>query len=62
MLNYEAILNIMGEELENQPCASEETINTRSALDDALDAYIEAVQKDAFYLGYITAMKKMEGK
>lgn len=43
--------------------ASEETQNAYSALDDAINVYAEAVQKDAFYFGYITAMKQMkEGK
>ena len=53
----------MDQEQEKQPMASEETQNAYSALDDAINAYAEAVQKDAFYFGYITALKQMkEGK
>ena len=50
-MDYKAIMEIMEQEQENQP------------LDDAINVYAEAVQKDAFYFGYITAMKQMkEGK
>ncbi len=62
-MNYEAVIKIMDQEQEKQPMASEETQNAYSALDDAINAYAEAVQKDAFYFGYITALKQMkEGK
>lgn len=62
-MDYKAIMEIMEKEQGNQPMASEETRNAYSALDDAINAYTEAVQKDAFYSGYITAMKQMkEGK
>ena len=63
IMDYKAIMEIMEQEQENQPMASEETQNAYSALDDAINVYAEAVQKDAFYFGYITAMKQMkEGK
>ena len=62
-MDYKAIMEIMEQEQENQPMASEETQNAYSALDDAINVYAEAVQKDAFFFGYITAMKQMkEGK
>ena len=50
-MDYKAIMEIMEQEQENQPMASEETQNAYSALDDAIN------------FGYITAMKQMkEGK
>ncbi len=62
MLDFDAIMKIRDEELDNQPFASDETRDGLSAYDDAREKYIEAIQKDAFYFGYITAMKHMEGK
>ena len=60
--DYEKIIEIKDQECENCPKASEETRNTYSALDDALNDYINAVQNDAFYFGYITAMKQISRK
>lgn len=57
MNNYKKIMEIKDLECENQPDASEETRNTYSALDDALNGYINAVQNDAFYFCFLTAMK-----
>ena len=56
----ENILKIMHDEMENQPMASQKTRDTYSALHDADDAYVNATQEDAFYWGYMTAMKQYE--
>ena len=42
-MDYKAIMEIMEQEQENQPMASEETQNAYSALDDAINVYAEAV-------------------
>lgn len=60
-MDYKAIMEIMDQELDNQPMASEETRNTYSALNEAIENYVYATQKDAFYFGYITGMRRMEG-
>lgn len=56
----ENILKIMYDEMENQPMASQKTRDTYSALHDAVEAYFNATQEDAFYWGYMTAMKQYE--
>ncbi len=57
-MEREKIIKIKEEELDNQPMASQKAIEARDALDDALEEYIVAVQEDAFYWGYMTAMKR----
>ena len=57
-MEREKIIKIKEEELDNQPMASQRVIEARDALDDALEEYIVAVQEDAFYWGYMTAMKR----
>lgn len=57
-MEREKIIKIKEEELDNQPMASQRVIEARGALDDALEEYIVAVQEDAFYWGYMTAMKQ----
>ena len=59
-MEREKIIKIKEEELDNQPMASQRVIEARGALDDALEEYIVAVQEDAFYWGYMTAMKRCE--
>lgn len=59
-MEREKIIKIKEEELDNQPMASQRVIEARDALDDALEEYIVAVQEDAFYWGYMTAMKRCE--
>ena len=59
-MEREKIIKIKEEELDNQPMASQRVIEARDALDDALEEYIVAVQEDAFYWGYMTAMKQYE--
>ena len=59
-MEREKIIKIKEEELDNQPMASQRAIEARDALDDALEEYIVAVQEDAFYWGYMTAMKRCE--
>lgn len=54
----EKILKIMSDAMDNQPMASERTRNGYSALQDAIEEYCSAVQEDAFYWGYMTAMKQ----
>ena len=54
----EEIMELMSSEMDNQPMASQRVIEARGAIDDALDEYIVAVQEDAFYWGYMTAMKR----
>lgn len=44
----ENILKIMHDEMENQPMASQKTRDTYSALHDAVEAYFNATQEDAF--------------
>ena len=44
----ENILKIMYDEMENQPMASQKTRDTYSALHDAVEAYVNATQEDAF--------------
>lgn len=56
-MDSEEISQIMYEELDNQPMASQLTKDSCAALDNALDQYINAVQEDAFFFGFITAMK-----
>lgn len=56
----ENILKIMYDEMENQPMASQKTRDTYSALHDAVEAYFNATQEDAFTWGYMTAMKQYE--
>lgn len=54
----EKILKIMIDTMDNQPMASQRTRDGYSALHDAIDEYANAVQEDAFYWGYMTAMKQ----
>lgn len=56
----EKILKIMSDTMDNQPMASQRTRDGYSALQDAIDEYINAAQEDAFYWGYMTAMKQRE--
>lgn len=56
-MDREEISQIMYEELDNQPMASQLKKDSCAALDNALDQYINAVQEDAFFFGFITAMK-----
>ena len=56
----EKILEIMENDMENQPMASERTRAGYSTLQDAIEKYCSAVQEDAFYWGYMAAMKKCE--
>ena len=56
----EKIIELMSSEADNQPMASQRVIEARDVLDDALEEYIVAVQEDAFYWGYTTAMKRCE--
>lgn len=55
-----AIIDIMYDELENQPMASQKVKDKYSSLSDIFDEYVNAVQEDAFYFGYETAMKRYE--
>ena len=52
----EKIIELMSGEADNQPMASQRVIEARDVLDDALEEYIVAVQEDAFYWGYMTAI------
>ncbi len=54
----EKIIELMSSEMDNQPMASQRTRDGYSALHDAIDEYANAVQEDAFYWGYMTAMKQ----
>ena len=56
----EKIIELMGSEMDNQPMASQRVKDSYSALQDAIDEYIVAAQEDAFYWGYMTAMKQCE--
>ena len=56
----EKIIELMSSEADNQPMASQRVIEAREVLDDALEEYIFAVHEDAFYWGYMTAMKRCE--
>lgn len=58
MMKREEIIKIIEEELDNQPMASQKVLETSSALESALEEYVEAIQADAFYFGYLTAKKK----
>lgn len=55
-----AIIDIMYDELENQPMASQKVKDKYSCLSDIFDEYVNAVQEDAFYFGYLTALKQYE--
>lgn len=57
-MEREEIIKIMENEADNQPMASERTQAAYSALDDALNEYVNAIQEDAFYFGFMTAMKQ----
>jgi hypothetical protein len=57
-MEREEIIKIMENEADNQPMASKRTQAAYSALDDALNEYVNAIQEDAFYFGYMTAMKQ----
>ena len=59
-MKYEKIIEMMEKELDSQPIASQRTIDARSPLDDAIEECIEAVQQDAFYWGYMVAMKQLK--
>ena len=59
-MKYEKIIEMMEKELDSQPIASQRTIDARAALDDAIEECIEAVQQDAFYWGYMVAMKQLK--
>ena len=54
----EKVLKIMSDEMDNQPMASQRVRDARNAFDDIIEEYIIAVQEDAFYWGYMTAMKQ----
>lgn len=56
----EKIIELMGSEMDNQPMASQRVKDGYSALQDAIDEYINVAQEDAFYWGYMTAMKQCE--
>ena len=56
----EKIIELMGSETDNQPMASQRVKDGYSALHDAIDEYINTAQEDAFYWGYMTAMKQCE--
>ena len=56
----EKILKIMSDTMDNQSMASQRTRDGYSALHDAIEEYCSAVQEDAFYWGYMTAMKQRE--
>lgn len=58
---YEKILEIMENERENQPMASQRTKDGYSGFQDAIEEYVNGVQEDAFYWGYMTAIKQREG-
>ena len=49
--NRKAIIDIMYDELENQPMASQKVKDKYSSLSDIFDEYVNAVQEDAFYFG-----------
>lgn len=57
-MEREEISQIMYQELDNQPAASERVREAYNALNNAFEEYINAMQEDAFCFGYITAMKK----
>lgn len=59
-MKYEKIIEMMEKKLDSQPMASQRTIDARAALDDAIEECIEAVQQDAFYWGYMVAMKQLK--
>ena len=59
-MKYEKIIEMMEKELDSQPMASQRTIDARVALDNAIEECIEAVQQDAFYWGYMVAMKQLK--
>ena len=50
----------MTEEEYIEMCAEKARKEARDVLDDELEEYIVAVQEDAFYWGYMTAMKRCE--
>lgn len=52
------IKRIYGQELENQPHATDEVRNTYQAMRDAIEAYIEAIEEYAFAWGYETTKKE----
>lgn len=52
------ILEIMYDELDNQPMASQKVKDAYDSLNDSIDTYVNAVQEDAFYFWYVTAMKR----
>lgn len=58
MTEYEKVLSIKEEELDNQPMAGEEVRESYNALYGMFDRYINALQDEAFYWGYITAMRR----
>ena len=58
--NRKAIIDIMYDELENQPMASQKVKDKYSWLSDIFEEYVNAVQEDAFYFGYLTAVKQYE--
>ena len=59
-MEREKNIEMMEKELDSQPMASQRTIDARAALDDAIEKYIEAVQQDASYWGYMVAMKQLK--
>ena len=59
-MDYEKIIERMEKDLDSQPMASQRTRDARTALDDAIEECIEAVQQDAFYWGYVVAMKQLK--
>ena len=59
-MEREEIIKIMENEFDSQPMASQRTIDGYSAFHDAVEEYANAVQEDAFYWGYMTAMKQFK--
>lgn len=57
-MEREEISQIMYQELDNQPAASNRVREAYNALNDAFEEYINAIQEDAFFFGFTTAMKK----
>lgn len=58
MTREEIINEIMRDAMEYQPMASKKTRDSYSTLQDAIEEYCSAVQEDAFYWGYMAAMKQ----
>lgn len=59
MLKMDEVIMIMEEELDNQPEARKKTRRACNNMKSSLEEYIDAIQEEAFYFGYITALKRM---